>query len=319
MVGAWDRRAHGVVVSNLAPDHSGPRGRYRSIRWVLLVVLALDLLMAIGKSLYGHLSGSLGMVSDGLHSALHALGSIVGLVGISLAARPPDRAHPYGYERYEPLASMGIAAFMLAAFWRILESAWTRLRAPEVPRVDEGSFAVMGGALVLTLLLASWERARGRKLDSSILRADAARIWADVLVSASVLVGLVSVRLGFPVVDTLVSILVAGVIGWSAWGIVRGASRVLTDATVGDVERITAVASGVEGVVDCHQVRARGVGGMVRVDLHVTVDPRMTVADSHEIAGEVARRVRERIGGIAEVLVHVGAAILHGTSSASNH
>jgi cation diffusion facilitator family transporter len=276
-------------------------------------VLALDLLMAVGKGLYGYASGSLGMVSDGLHSALHASGGVIGLIGVSLAARPPDPDHPYGYERYEPLASMGIAAFMLAAFWKILESAWERLRAPVEPRVDAASFALMGGALLLTILAASWERARGRDLGSTVLRADAARMWADVLVSGSVVAGLVAVRLGVPVVDTLVSVLVAGGIGWSAWRIVRGASRVLTDAAVGDVEQIAAVARSVAGVVGCHQVRARGVGGMVRVDLHVTVvDPRMTVAESHEIAEEVERRVRERIGGVAEVLVHIGAAALHG-------
>jgi len=277
------------------------------------MALTLDVVMAVAKGLYGYLTGSLGMVSDGLHSALHASGGIIGLIGVSLAARPPDPEHPYGYERYEPLAAMGIAAFMLVAFWKILESAWARLHTPAMPRVDAGSFAVMGGALLLTILLASWERARAHRLGSTVLRADAARIWADVLVSASVLAGLVAARLGLARVDTLVSVLVAGAIGWSAWGIVRGASHVLTDAAVGDVEKISAAARSVVGVIDCHQVRARGVGGMVRVDLHVTVDPEMTVAKSHEIAELVERRVRERIEGIAEVLVHVGAATLHGT------
>lgn len=285
--------------------------RYRSIRSVLCAVLALDLIMAVGKGLYGYLSGSLGMVADALHSALHAAGGVIGLVGATLAARRPDPDHPYGYERYEPLASMGIAAFMLAAFWKILESAWERLRAPVEPRVDEGSFAVMGGALLLTVLVASWERASARRLGSTLLRADAARISADVLVSVSVLAGLVAVRLGVSILDTLVSLLVAGAIAWSAWRIVRGASRVLTDAAVGNVEQIEAAARSVPGVAGCHQVRGRGVGGMVRVDLHVTVDPRMSVAESHGIAEEVQRRVRERVGGIAEVLVHVGPAPAH--------
>jgi len=317
----WAQRpapSHGrpqPAMSDPVPDPRGfERSRYRAIQAVLLVVLALDVVMALGKGLYGHFSGSLGMVSDGLHSALHATGGVVGLIGVSLAARPADPDHPYGYERYEPLASMGIAAFMLAAVWTILESAWARLRTSELPRVDGRSFAVMGGALLLTLGLAFWERARGRKLGSAILRADATRVWADVLVSTSVFGGLVAVRLGFPRIDTLVSVLVAGAIGRSAWGIVRGASRVLTDATVGDVHQIAAVARDVEGVIDCHQVRARGVGGMVRVDLHITVDPQITVARSHEIAEAVERRVRERIGGVAEVLVHVGAATLHGAT-----
>jgi len=290
--------------------------RYRRIRGVVLVVLALDLVMAVGKGLYGYLSGSLGMVSDGLHSALHASGGLIGLVGVTVAARPPDPDHPYGYERYEPLASMGIAAVMLLAFWRILASAWTRVQTAEAPRVDAGSFAVMGGALLLTLAVASWERRRARALDSAVLRADAARVWTDVLVSGSVLAGLVAARLGFPRVDTIVSLLVAGAIGWSAWGILRGASRILTDAAIGNVAMISAAARSVAGVVDTHQVRARGVGGSVRVDLHVTVDPQLTIGQGHEIGDEVERRVRERIGGIAEVLVHVGAATLHRNTQA---
>jgi len=286
---------------------------------VLIVVLALDVVMAVGKGVYGYLSGSLGMVSDGLHSAVHASGGVIGLIGVSLAARPPDPDHPYGYERYEPLSSMGIAAFMLIAFWKILESAWSRLHTPEAPRVGAGSFAVMGSALLITIVLAYWERGRAARLGSTVLRADAARIWSDVLVSASVLAGLVAARLGFPRVDTVVSLLVAGAIAWSAWRIVRGASRVLTDATVGDLEEISRAARNVDGVIGCHQVRARGVGGMIRVDLHVTVDPQMTVVRSHEIADEVERSVREQIGGVAEVLVHVGAATLHTAPGSEEH
>lgn len=281
------------------------------MRRAVIVVLALDLVMAAGKGIYGYLTGSLGMISDGLHSALHASGGVIGLAGVTLAARAPDPDHPYGYERYEPLAAMGIAAVMLLALWRILAGAWARLQTPEVPRVDAGSFAIMGGALVLTVAIAAWERRRARELASTILHADASRVWADVLVSASVIAGLVAARAGFPRLDTVVSLVVAGAIAESAWRIVRGASRVLTDAAVGETTKIAATAREVDGVVDAHQVRARGVGGSVRVDLHITVDPQLTVAQGHAIGDEVERRVRERVGGIAEVLVHVGAATRH--------
>jgi cation diffusion facilitator family transporter len=241
---------------------------------------------------------------------------MIALIGVSLAARAPDPDHPYGYERYEPLASLGIGAFMLAAFWKILESAWIRLHMPlDTPHVDAGSFLVMGSALLLTLLIASWERSRGRTLGSTVLRADAARVWADVLVSGSVLSGLVAARLGFPRLDSLVSLFVACAIGGSAWRIIRDASHVLTDGAAGDVAAISAAARSVEGVIDCHKVRARGVGGMVRVDLHVTVDPQMTVAKAHAIAERVQQRVRERTGGVAEILVHLGAAALHGEAA----
>lgn len=228
-----------------------------------------------------------------------------------LASRPPDPQHPYGYERYEPLAAMGIAVAMILALLEILERAWASLWSPGVPAVTGLSFAIMFAATGLTLGLSAWERRRARQLSSTVLHADAARAWGDTLVSLSVIVGLVAVSLGFPFVDTLVSVAVAGIIAWTAWGIVHGASGVLTDAAVGDVERIAQVAAAVEGVRGCHQVRARGVSGMVRVDLHVTVDPAMRVDEAHRVAEEVGRRVREQVGGIAEVLVHVGAATLH--------
>ncbi len=285
--------------------------RYQSIRRTLAIVLALDLLLALAKGSYGYFSDSLGMISDGLHSGLHALGSIVGLVGVSLASQPPDPSHPYGYERYEPLAAMGIGVFMLAAVWGILNDAWSRLRTDQVPRVTTASFMIIAFAICLIVALAFWENRRAQALNSTVLRADAARVWSDTLASGTVIAGLVGVQLGFPGLDALASIVIAALIGWTAWRIVRGASRILADAAVADVEQIAEIVRRVEGVRGCHQVRARGAGGMVRVDLHITVDPEMTVVRSHELAEEVERRIRLQVGGIAEVLVHVGAATLH--------
>ena len=269
--------------------------------------------MALAKGGYGYFTGSIAMISDGLHSTLHAAGSIVGLAGIHLAARPADASHPYGYERYEPLAAMGIAVLMLAAAWGILDDAWARFfHSHEVARVTGLSFVTVITCMCVTIGLAIWENRCARRLSSTILAADAARIRSDTLASGAVLAGLVGVRLGFPVVDPLASVLVAAIITWTASRIVQGASRVLADAAVGDMEQIAKVACSVAGVKGCHQVRTRGIGGMVRIDLHITVDPDMTVAQSHRLAEEVERQIRNQLGGVNEVLIHVGAATLHG-------
>jgi hypothetical protein len=121
--------------------------------------------------------------------------------------------------------------------------------------------------------------------------------------------------LGAPRVDALVSLAIAGLIAWTAWDIVRGAARVLTDASVGDPATIAAAARRVPGVRDCHQVRARGMAGFVRVDLHITVDPTLPVVEAHAIAEAVTAAVREQVGGVAEVLVHLGAATPHAPAS----
>jgi len=273
--------------------------------------MGVDLLLAVGKGFYGYLTDSLGMLSDGSHSAVHALGGVIGLIGVKLSARPPDDRHPYGYERYEPLAAMGVAVLMFIAVWKIVGGAWSRIRSQEIPLVTNMSFVIMIGSVILGVALAAWERGVSRRLSSTMLEADAGRMWGDTLISMSVIAGLVAVRGGLPWLDALVSVVVAAFIAWTAWNIVSRASRVLSDAAEADIEGITRVAGGVDGVRGCHRVRARCVGGMVRVDLHVLVDPRMTVEESHHLTKEVERQVRTRVGGIAEVLVHVGPVTLH--------
>jgi cation diffusion facilitator family transporter len=293
-------------------DRSDLSKRYRMIRQVLLVVLGVDLLLASGKGFYGYLTESLGMLSDGFHSAVHALGGVISLIGVKLAARPPDERHPYGYQRYEPLAAMGVALLMFIAVWKILGGVWSRVRSLEIPIVTTISFVIMIGSLILSFGLAAWELRLSRRLSSTILKADAGRMWGDTLVSMSVIAGLVAVRVGLTWLDSVVSVAVAACIAYTAWSIIRGASQVLSDAAVADIESIARAASGVDGVRDCHRVRARGVSGMVRVDLHILVDPKMTVEESHSLVKEVERRIRHQVGGITEVLVHVGPVALHG-------
>jgi cation diffusion facilitator family transporter len=293
-------------------DRSDLSTRYRTIRWILLVVLGVDLLLAASKGFYGYLTDSLSMLSDGFHSAVHALGGVIGLIGVRLAARPPDDRHPYGYERYEPLAAIGVALLMFIAVWKILGGVWSRVHSSEVPEVTNISFVMMIVAIIISVSLATWERRMSRRLSSTMLEADAGRVWGDTLVSMSVTAGLVAVRAGLPWVDAAVSVVVAAFIAWTAWSIVRGASGVLSDAAVADIESIARAASGVDGVRGCHQVRARGVSGMVRVDLHILVDHKMTVEESHNLVKEVERRIRNQVGGITEVLVHVGTVALHG-------
>ncbi len=280
--------------------------RYRDMQQTLLVVLAVNLVLALAKGSGGLLTGSLGMQADGLHSLLHVLGAVVGPVGISLAVRPADRSHPYGYERYEPLAAVGLVGFMMLAIYEILAETWTRLSAGASVDVTPWSLVLMLLATGITLGMGLWERQRGRALSSTVLATDGRRALSDVLVSLTVVAGLVVARLGFPVLDVLVSLGIALVIGWTGWTSLREISAILTDAAVADLEQIARVAASVEGVRGVHRVRARGLAGMVRVDLHLTVDPTMPTVQAHDLTHRVVGRVQAEVGGIAEVLVHVG-------------
>lgn len=285
-------------------DLSTPR-RTAKIRQTLLVVFLLNLLVAIAKLSYGLLSGSLSMTADGLNSLMDGAANVVGLIGLAIAARPPDPNHPYGHRRFETITALAIAMAMVLAVVQIVQEAWNRWRAGAAPEVTTLSFAIMGATLLVNVGVTLWERRRGRELQSSILVADAKHTAADALVSLSVIGGLAAVQLGFPTADLVLAITVAGVIAWGAWTIMRDAALTLSDVAAAPVEVIERAARTVPGVRGVHNIRTRGGEGLVWVDLHIQVDPNLRVEQAHEIASAVAARVEEELGQPSDVTVHV--------------
>ncbi len=279
--------------------------RTRAIRRVLLVVLGLNLLVAALKLGYGLASGSVAMSADGVQSLLDGLANVVGLVGIAVAARPPDRDHLYGHERYETLASMAIAGLMAIGVVEVVEGAANQLRTGDRPAVSAASFAVLLASIAISGAVSIWERAAGRRLHSDLLQADAKHTAADVLVSVAVVVGLVGVELGLTGADAIVAFLIAATIAWAAWTIVRQASLVLTDAAFGDPEGLLRAILAAPGVVTAHNLRARSSGGRLWVEVHVTVDPALDVKGAHAVATAVEGCIREMAGPQTQAIVHV--------------
>lgn len=292
---------------DVSMGHNGLVGdeRTRGIRRTLVGVLALNLLVAIAKLAYGLLSGSLAMTSDGVNSLMDASSNVVALLAIAVSARPPDPNHTYGHRRFETLTSLGIAIFMILALAQILQTAWRNWLTGENPRVTAISFAVMLGTLAINLTVTIWERRAGQRLRSSILIADARHTGSDVFVTLSVIGGLLVTRLGFPEADLLISLVVAGMIAWSAWTIIHEAALSLSDVAAVPTPEIYHAARSVPGVRGVHNIRSRGSEGMVWIDMHIQVDPSLRVDRAHDIASDVAARVEEAVGEPADVTVHV--------------
>lgn len=297
------------VLPGAGPDASSARlgdaPRRRRVRMVLAVVLVLNLIVAVAKIAFGLAIGSLAISADGFHSLLDGAANVVALVGIAVAARPPDPNHPYGHHHYETLTSLGIAALMLFTVFEIVQGAWDRFTSDSVPTITAASFAIMLGTLSVNLGVTFWERREGRRLGSALLIADAKHTSSDVLVSCSVIVSLVLVSFGVTRADAAISLVIAGAICWGAWAIVRDATLVLTDATSVETTRIEDAALSVDGVRGTHNIRSRDGEGRVWVDLHIQVDPSMTVDRAHDIASKVAKSVEAEVGDPADVTVHV--------------
>jgi cation diffusion facilitator family transporter len=279
--------------------------RTSEIKRVLAAILGLNLVVAVAKIGFGIASNSLSMTADGIHSLMDGASNIVGLVGIAAASRPPDPNHPYGHRRFETITSLGIALFLLLALQQILQGAWNRWQTRDVPEITAVTFFVMGAAMSISLGVTIWERRAGRRLSSSILTADARHTASDVMISMSVIIGFVLVRMGYPVADLILALVIAGVIAWAAWQIIRDAALSLSDVAVYSARVIDRVAREVAGVQGVHNIRTRGGDGMTWVDMHIQVDPGMAVDEAHEISSNVAARVEAEIGEPADVTVHI--------------
>jgi cation diffusion facilitator family transporter len=276
----------------------------KQIKRVLWQVLGLNFLVAGAKITVGSATGSLSMVADGFHSALDGTSNVIGLVGMTIAERPPDDDHPYGHQKYETFATLAIGLLLLLTTWNILKSAVNRLLEGGSPEVTMLSFVVMFVTMGISWAVSKYEHRQGEQLKSSVLLADSAHTRSDVYVSLSVIGGLVAVKLGWLWVDTAVALIIVVVIGKVGWDIIRRASNTLADSAVVDPEEVKEIALSVDGVKSCHKIRSRGTDLATYLDLHIQVDSHMSLAKAHYLSHQVQDRLQEELD-VTDVVVHV--------------
>ena len=232
--------------------------------------------------------------------------NIVGILGVKMASQPPDKAHPYGHAKFETYASLAIGVMLAVAAYNLAaDGIQALLGHRSAVEVNGGSYVVMVGTLVINLAVSFVEGRFGKRLASEVLTADALHTRSDAFVTISVILGLVAVSLGYPMADSLVAVIVSVAIAISAVEVFREAARTLSDHAVLEVEPLRQAACQVPGVRSVHHIRTRGTEGDVFVDLHLLVDPTMTVARAHQIAQEVEQAVQQGFPEVSDVMVHI--------------
>lgn len=280
--------------------------RIRAVRRVLWWVLVLNVAVAAAKLIYGLLIDSVSVTADGFHSLFDGTSNIIGLIGLSVAARPADRSHPYGHAKFETFASAAIGAMLMLAAWRVGSSALERLQNPGAgPSVDAVSFVVMVGTLIVNVVVTTLEHRAGQRLGSQVLKADASHTASDVLVTVSVIAGLVAVRLGYPIADPVLGLVVSAFIVVTGVRVLASAGETLADAAQIDPAAVCAFVLELDGVRGCHDVRTRGSESGVYVDLHVQVDPAISVAQGHAIAEQVEEAIGNGFDEVVDVIAHL--------------
>jgi cation diffusion facilitator family transporter len=286
------------------PSHD--RARYRAVAGVLIRVLLLNVGVALAKIGFGYTSGAISILSDGFHSLTDAASNAVGLVGVRAASQPPDADHPYGHRKYETVAAAAVIVFLLLVLVEVLRNALNRLTGRStLPVISTASFAVMVGTVAVNLFVVWYESRAAERLASEVLLADAMQTRGDVWTSLTVITALAGARLGWPMLDPVAALVVAGFIGYAGFQIARTTTGILSDRIViadADLERIVMT---VPGVIGCHQIRTRGSQDHVFLDLHVWLPADMRLTEAHAISHVVKDRLMTRYPQIADAIIHI--------------
>ncbi|HYM16457.1 MAG TPA: cation diffusion facilitator family transporter [Dehalococcoidia bacterium] len=264
-------------------------------------------LMAL-KLTIGLVFGSIAVLGDGVDSAEDVFASGLAFFTVRLALQPADEAHPYGHGKAESLAAMSQAALIAGGATFIAIAAIRRLVTRDTAVAVTPSLITMGIAVVVNIGVAWYSLRAARASGSIAIAADARHLLTNVVQAGAVIAGLGLVGVtGNRAWDPAVALALAAYLLWVAWGIGRTALQELVDTalpaeTVGALQACLAHES--HGMRGYHELRTRKSGRETYIDLHVLVDPAITVSEAHELSEDLERDVQELVPG-AVVTIHI--------------
>jgi cation diffusion facilitator family transporter len=285
-----------------------PNRLERSLR-ATFIGLATNVLLSAIKLVAGIYGHSHALVADACESLTDIFSSIIVWRGVVVAAAPADEDHPYGHGKAEPLAAAVVSAILLVvASWIAIEALHNIGQPRTAPKVF--TLLVLLGVIVVKEGLFRFVSREADSVESAAVRADAWHHRSDAITSVAAAIGISTALIGgekFAWADDAAALAAAGVIAWNGWRLLRSTLGDLMDTAPdreikNEIRRLAEKIPGVAGVEKCF---VRKMGYQLYVDMHVEVDPQMTVLHSHEIAHAVKDKIRETMPAVSDVLVHI--------------
>lgn len=268
---------------------------------VALIVLAL-------KTLAWYVTGSIALYSDALESIVNVVTAVVALVAVTLAAKPADAALPYGYHKAEYFSAVIVGVMIVIAAILIFWEVWLSLGEAALPQAPVQGLTISAVATIINAIWAFVLMRQGRKVQSPALEADGKHLFADVISTGGVMVGLVLVYFtGWAILDSVLAALVALNILWSGWTVIRESVGGLMDVAVPQETQRTireVISTNAEGAIEAHDIRTRQAGKMMFIDFHLVVPGTMTVDDAHSICDGIEAGLREAVEPV-QITIHV--------------
>ncbi len=289
-------------------DTTARQARASAIKKTTLVGAVINLLLSVIKIAVGWVGQSHALIADGVHSLSDLLSDgLVWLAGHK-SAKGPDAEHPYGHGRFETVATLALGFLLIAVALGIAWDATERLFQPQALLRPAPIALYAAGLSVLVKEALYWyTRTYGLRVRSDLLMANAWHHRSDAISSIVVLIGVAGTLAGLPYLDSVASVIVAVMIAKIAWDLGSDATRELVDTALSPerLREISQIIRRSTGVRDVHMLRTRTLGGSASADVHVLVDPDISVSEGHAISVLVQERLMETIDRMSDVTVHI--------------
>jgi cation diffusion facilitator family transporter len=262
--------------------------------WVSVIV---NIALTISQVVAGILSGSQGLIADGVHSLSDLVADFVVLLAIKHSQKEADADHHYGHQRYENAASLVLGGLLLAVGVGMIWSAAHKLQTPEsISTVHMTALWVALAALTAKEVLFRYMLAVAERVRSSMLVANAWHARSDAASSLVVAIGIGGNLLGFTLLDPIAALIVGFMVSRMGWSFAWDALHDLTDraASEAQIAGISADILGTPGVLGLHELKTRKTGDMILADVHLEIDGRLTVTEGHAIARQAKLNVVSR-------------------------
>ena len=281
----------------------------RTVQFVTVVGMILNIVLVLAKAAGGWFFHSQALLADAVHSLSDLVTDLAVIFGVKYWSAPPDRSHPYGHGRIETLVSAFIGIALAAVAIGLAWDAVGTLRNG----VDRGpagfAFLIAVFSVVSKEIVFRWTRAKAREVRSTAMEANAWHHRSDAISSIPAAVA-IALAYFFPrlhFVDALGAIFVSGFILHSAWKIIQPTLQELSEAGVSkeDQAKIYRMAASLPGVLGAHALRTRNAGSAIWADIHIIVDPEMTVREGHDLSHKVRDLLVASDLNIVDVVVHL--------------
>lgn len=271
--------------------------------------IASNVLLATIKGTAGFFGNSYALIADAIESTTDIFSSILILFGFKYSSRPPDKNHPYGHGRIEPLITFVVVGFLIASAIVIASESISNIRTPhELPKA--WTLIVLGAIIIWKEISFRFVSKKSKETNSSALKADAWHHRSDAITSVAAFIGILIALIlgkGYEAADDWAALVASCIIIYNSYLIFRPALGEIMDENVYDdiVQEVRKISITVNGVVNTEKCYVRKSGFKYYIDLHVVVDGHLTVKQGHDIAHELKDTLIQKLPQLENVLIHI--------------